>query len=182
MVGGGLSELDRLLQELNTAQFNITDEILAQFPPGKPAESRDAGKEPELEMVSTLPDEGTFRKQVPEEREALKETGSGAQPVITCSVPQTQPKTSATSATLELDKLMASLSDFQLHSQPTPQPATQPSVTIVSPAPSSETPAAIPTGNLDNMLGMLQSNLSRQGISTVTKGSCTACRKPIVGQ
>ncbi|XP_078064286.1 transforming growth factor beta-1-induced transcript 1 protein-like, partial [Mustelus asterias] len=24
MVGGGLSELDRLLQELNTAQFNIT--------------------------------------------------------------------------------------------------------------------------------------------------------------
>ncbi|XP_041038573.1 transforming growth factor beta-1-induced transcript 1 protein-like [Carcharodon carcharias] len=182
MVGGGLSELDRLLQELNTAQFNITDEILAQFPPGKPIESRDGGKEPELEMVSTLPDEGTFRKQVPEERAALKETGSGPQPVITCSVPQTQPKTSATSATLELDKLMASLSDFQLHSQPTPQPVTQPSVTVVSPAPSSETPAPIPTGNLDNMLGMLQSNLSRQGISTVTKGSCTACRKPIVGQ
>ncbi|XP_078065000.1 transforming growth factor beta-1-induced transcript 1 protein-like, partial [Mustelus asterias] len=83
MVGGGLSELDRLLQELNTAQFNITDEILAQFPPGKPAEIREGGKEPELEEVPKPPEDGTFRKQVPEERETPKETGSGAQPVIT---------------------------------------------------------------------------------------------------
>lgn len=35
LLGGGLSELDHLLQELNATQFNITDEILAQFPSSK---------------------------------------------------------------------------------------------------------------------------------------------------
>ncbi|XP_059500170.1 transforming growth factor beta-1-induced transcript 1 protein-like [Stegostoma tigrinum] len=50
MVGSGLSELDRLLQELNTAQFNITDEILAQFPPRKSGRGpgRDEGSGPGL--------------------------------------------------------------------------------------------------------------------------------------
>ncbi|XP_075117748.1 transforming growth factor beta-1-induced transcript 1 protein isoform X2 [Leptodactylus fuscus] len=66
-VGGGLCELDRLLNELNATQFNITDEIMSQFPPRE-------------KNVTEIPDE----------RRAL----------------------SASSATLELDRLMASLSDF----------------------------------------------------------------------
>ncbi|XP_063789103.1 transforming growth factor beta-1-induced transcript 1 protein-like, partial [Pseudophryne corroboree] len=66
-VGGGLCELDRLLNELNATQFNITDEIMSQFPP----------RDKDL----------TAR---PEERRVL----------------------SASSATMELDRLMASLSDF----------------------------------------------------------------------
>ncbi|KAH1171734.1 hypothetical protein KIL84_007352 [Mauremys mutica] len=37
-------------------------------------------------------------------------------------------------------------------------------------------------GNLDSMLVMLQSDLSRQGISTSTKGLCASCQKPIAGQ
>ncbi|XP_044128842.1 transforming growth factor beta-1-induced transcript 1 protein-like [Bufo gargarizans] len=66
-VGGGLCELDRLLNELNATQFNITDEIMSQFPPREKNAS-----------------------EIPDERRALL----------------------ASSATLELDRLMASLSDF----------------------------------------------------------------------
>ncbi|XP_073402425.1 transforming growth factor beta-1-induced transcript 1 protein isoform X2 [Dendrobates tinctorius] len=66
-VGGGICELDRLLNELNATQFNITDEIMSQFPPREKSIT-----------------------EIPDERRAL----------------------SASSATLELDRLMASLSDF----------------------------------------------------------------------
>uniref|UniRef100_A0A3B3DZD9 Transforming growth factor beta-1-induced transcript 1 protein n=1 Tax=Oryzias melastigma TaxID=30732 RepID=A0A3B3DZD9_ORYME len=129
LLGGGLSELDHLLQELNATQFNITDEILAQFP------SSDK-----------------------DEKDKIKEktsTSSSAKP-------------SATSATLELDKLMASLSDFR--QQP--------------PAPPQAAVPAQPTagGSLDSMLGLLQSDLSRQGVQTSSKGNCSACQKPVVGQ
>ena len=36
--------------------------------------------------------------------------------------------------------------------------------------------------NLENMLGDLSSDMSRQGIMTVPKGHCAACAKPIIGQ
>uniref|UniRef100_A0A3Q3BF09 Transforming growth factor beta-1-induced transcript 1 protein n=1 Tax=Kryptolebias marmoratus TaxID=37003 RepID=A0A3Q3BF09_KRYMA len=133
LLGGGLNELDHLLQELNATQFNITDEILAQFPSSKKDE-RDKMKD-----------------------KASASTSSSAKP-------------SATSATMELDKLMASLSDFRVQTTPTvpPQPAapTQPSS----------------GGSLDSMLGLLQSDLSRQGVQTSSKGNCSACQKPVVGQ
>ncbi|XP_055031943.2 transforming growth factor beta-1-induced transcript 1 protein isoform X2 [Misgurnus anguillicaudatus] len=140
-LGGGLSELDHLLQELNATQFNITDEILAQFPTTKKDD-----KSPKCDT-------------------------SSAGPV----------KPSATSATLELDKLMASLSDFRVQSTPTPP------VSPVSPVPPSQQQAGAPThatsgGSLDSMLGLLQSDLSRQGVSTSSKGNCSACQKPVVGQ
>lgn len=77
LLGGGLSELDHLLQELNATQFNISDEILAQFP------------SPKKDDKDKVKDKTT--------------TPSSAKP-------------SATSATLELDKLMASLSDFRVQS------------------------------------------------------------------
>ena len=38
------------------------------------------------------------------------------------------------------------------------------------------------TSQLDSMLGSLQSDMNRQGVSTVKKGICAACNKPIVGQ
>uniref|UniRef100_A0A8C2AU31 Paxillin n=1 Tax=Cyprinus carpio TaxID=7962 RepID=A0A8C2AU31_CYPCA len=45
-------------------------------------------------------------------------------------------------------------------------------------------PASVPKqGNkLDNMLGSLQSDLNRLGVQTVAKGVCGACKKPIAGQ
>jgi paxillin len=38
------------------------------------------------------------------------------------------------------------------------------------------------TSQLDSMLGSLQSDMTRQGVSTVKKGTCAACNKPIIGQ
>uniref|UniRef100_A0A8C0G6H2 Transforming growth factor beta 1 induced transcript 1 n=1 Tax=Chelonoidis abingdonii TaxID=106734 RepID=A0A8C0G6H2_CHEAB len=140
VLGAGLCELDRLLQELNATQFNITDEIMSQFPTNKSPDG-----------------------------EKWKENSAGSTP------PPVKP--SATSATLELDKLMASLSDFRVQSnlrRPQPPPESPWRSSRWSPAPQG--------GNLDSMLVMLQSDLSRQGISTSTKGLCASCQKPIAGQ
>uniref|UniRef100_A0A8C4WZS7 Paxillin n=1 Tax=Eptatretus burgeri TaxID=7764 RepID=A0A8C4WZS7_EPTBU len=38
------------------------------------------------------------------------------------------------------------------------------------------------SSQLDSMLGSLQSDLNRQGVAIVAKGTCSACRKPIAGQ
>uniref|UniRef100_A0A8C7GZ14 Transforming growth factor beta-1-induced transcript 1 protein n=1 Tax=Oncorhynchus kisutch TaxID=8019 RepID=A0A8C7GZ14_ONCKI len=133
VLGGGLSELDHLLQELNATQFNITDEILAQFP--------------------------TTKK---DERDKIKEFQGSVKP-------------SATSATLELDKLMASLSDFRVQSTVRAPLPTLPQHPVPPPQASSG-------GSLDSMLGLLQSDLTRQGVPTSSKGSCSACQKPVVGQ
>ncbi|KAM9146745.1 transforming growth factor beta-1-induced transcript 1 protein isoform 4-T4 [Pangshura tecta] len=172
VLGAGLCELDRLLQELNATQFNITDEIMSQFPTNKSADGENQKEKPEDAGEAGSPS---------------RSAGSTPPPV----------KPSATSATLELDKLMASLSDFRVQSNlpgvsaaPPPAPtrvslAQQPVVSSVCPSPSGPPPAAMPTpqgGNLDSMLVMLQSDLSRQGISTSTKGLCASCQKPIAGQ
>ncbi|XP_062234596.1 transforming growth factor beta-1-induced transcript 1 protein-like isoform X1 [Platichthys flesus] len=144
LLGGGLSELDHLLQELNATQFNITDEILAQFPSSKK-----------------------------DERDKIKDKVTAAS--------SSSAKPSATSATLELDKLMASLSDFRVQSTPA-----APVVSPVVPAPlqpaATTPPQPSSGGSLDSMLGLLQSDLTRQGVQTSSKGNCSACQKPVVGQ
>uniref|UniRef100_A0A8C4VL13 Transforming growth factor beta 1 induced transcript 1 n=1 Tax=Gopherus evgoodei TaxID=1825980 RepID=A0A8C4VL13_9SAUR len=135
VLGAGLCELDRLLQELNATQFNIT------------------GRSPD----------GEKRKE--NCHFPPSSAGSTSPPV----------KPSATSATLELDKLMASLSDFRVQSNVSlAHYGGHGSGSIVSAGPQG--------GNLDSMLVMLQSDLSRQGISTSTKGLCASCQKPIAGQ
>ncbi|KAL7977578.1 hypothetical protein Chor_009527 [Crotalus horridus] len=134
VLGAGLCELDRLLQELNATQFNITDEIMSQFPSSKsPAADKD--------------------------KERLDDSTDGTSLSRSTVSPSVKP--TATSATLELDKLMASLSDFRVQSNMSP---------------------GQPSGNLDSMLVMLESDLSRQGISTTAKGLCASCQKPIAGQ
>lgn len=44
------------------------------------------------------------------------------------------------------------------------------------------TPSQQPVNNLDSMLGSLQTTMSKQGVTTVTKGTCAGCNKPIIGQ
>uniref|UniRef100_A0A8C7H3A7 Transforming growth factor beta-1-induced transcript 1 protein n=1 Tax=Oncorhynchus kisutch TaxID=8019 RepID=A0A8C7H3A7_ONCKI len=177
VLGGGLSELDHLLQELHWTVF-AKYEILAQFP--------------------------TTKK---DERDKIKEF-QGSKDKVTTPYPSSV-KPSATSATLELDKLMASLSDFRVQStnatefktaEPQshavycdvrrprldnsqlnePAPAVTPVITVPQhPVPP---PQASSGGSLDSMLGLLQSDLTRQGVPTSSKGSCSACQKPVVGQ
>ncbi|XP_027467089.1 transforming growth factor beta-1-induced transcript 1 protein isoform X1 [Zalophus californianus] len=157
VLGTGLCELDRLLQELNATQFNITDEIMSQFPSSKET----AGEQKE--------DQSEDKKR----------------PSLPPSPSPALPKPSATSATLELDRLMASLSDFRVQNHVNQLPAsgpTQPPVPSSVNEGSSSSPGPASKGSLDTMLGLLQSDLSRRGVPTQTKGLCGSCNKPIAGQ
>ncbi|XP_013913795.1 PREDICTED: transforming growth factor beta-1-induced transcript 1 protein-like [Thamnophis sirtalis] len=140
------------------------------------------------------------------DKERLDDSTDGTSLSRSTASPSAKP--TATSATLELDKLMASLSDFRVQSNlpgvsapttaattttmvpPAPAPAQvpsaqQPVVSSVCPGPTAMSPQMSPgqpSGNLDSMLVMLESDLSRQGISTTAKGLCASCQKPIAGQ
>lgn len=114
------------------------------------------------------------------------------------------PQQAASSATKELDELMASLSEFKQQAQTShaPDPTwtqTEPAYAkpIKSRSVSSQSPTSPPSSNptspmqgvsggqnanLDTMLGDLQSDMNRQGVNTKKKGVCAACNKPIVGQ
>lgn len=99
----------------------------------------------------------------------------------TTTTTTTSHRPTASSATKELDDLMASLSDFKVSG---PQHHQQSSTARVSesayakPSKSKQKQAA----QLDCMLGSLQADMSRQGVNTTQKGCCSACDKPIVGQ
>ncbi|XP_055836685.1 leupaxin isoform X8 [Episyrphus balteatus] len=106
----------------------------------------------------------------------------------------------ASSATKELDDLMASLSDFKVasgsnHHQAVVTDYAKPNkgISHLTQTEITETSTIVedlhhhPThivggDNLESMLGSLQANMSRQGVNTVQKGCCNACEKPIVGQ
>nr|XP_014346817.1 PREDICTED: transforming growth factor beta-1-induced transcript 1 protein [Latimeria chalumnae] len=125
VLGGGLCELDRLLQELNATQFNITDEIMSQFPNEKGKEvvktkeppaaaSAKLSAGPTSRGMESMPvSESSMRGEEVTPRAAQDGSAGGR------AVPQTPARPSATSATLELDKLMASLSDFKVQSNTT---------------------------------------------------------------
>ncbi|XP_029801839.1 transforming growth factor beta-1-induced transcript 1 protein isoform X1 [Suricata suricatta] len=154
VLGTGLCELDRLLQELNATQFNITDEIMSQFPSSKETAGDQKEDQSEDKKRASLP--------------------PSPSPVL--------PKPSATSATLELDRLMASLSDFRVQNHLPASGSAQPPVPSSVNEGSPSSPEQTSKGSLDTMLGLLQSDLSRRGVPTQTKGLCGSCNKPIAGQ
>lgn len=92
----------------------------------------------------------------------------------------------ASTATKELDDLMASLSDFKVNVSGTPTPSqARLSGDYAKPnkPKSPSTPAGVgKVSQLDSMLGSLQSDMTRQGVSTTKKGECAGCSKPIIGQ
>ncbi|XP_078361810.1 leupaxin-like isoform X3 [Oculina patagonica] len=91
----------------------------------------------------------------------------------------------ASTATKELDDLMASLSDFKVNVSAAPTPSqARLSGDYAKPNKTKPTsPAAVgKVSQLDSMLGSLQSDMTRQGVSTTKKGECAACNKPIIGQ
>uniref|UniRef100_A0A8C1LKT7 Paxillin n=1 Tax=Cyprinus carpio TaxID=7962 RepID=A0A8C1LKT7_CYPCA len=196
-LGSNLSELDRLLLELNAVQHSTPSFATEEAYPPKPASNtqryvpengvssvvkaappkiekpkRSApgrGIEDvrpsvesllnELESSVPAPAPAPSVPVVPELREAQEETPA-----------QQQARISASSATRELDELMASLSDFKVQSN------------IMAQGKSSPTSVPKQGNKLDNMLGSLQSDLNRLGVQTVAKGVCGACKKPIAGQ
>ncbi|NWV21299.1 PAXI protein, partial [Origma solitaria] len=226
-LGSNLSELDRLLLELNAVQHTPASGFTAD----------EAGRSPSLPSVAgphyVVPENSSSGggKAAPPTKEKPKRNGArgiedvrpsveslldelessvpSPVPAITVSqgevsspqrvtASQQQTRISASSATRELDELMASLSDFKVPchdnnasflSLPTPvslalfvfsclQFMAQGRAGSNSP-PST---ASKPGSQLDTMLGSLQSDLNKLGVATVAKGVCGACKKPIAGQ
>nr|XP_012324390.1 paxillin isoform X2 [Aotus nancymaae] len=197
-LGSNLSELDRLLLELNAVQHNSpgfpADEANSSPPlPGalsphygvpennsplggktgsltkeKPKRNGGRGLEDVRPSVESLLDE--LESSVPSPVPAITvNQGEMSSPQrITSS--QQQTRISASSATRELDELMASLSDFKFMTQGKTGSSSPPGG------------APKPGSQLDSMLGSLQSDLNKLGVATVAKGVCGACKKPIAGQ
>ncbi|KAM4745872.1 paxillin isoform 2-T2 [Anableps anableps] len=179
-LGSNLSELDRLLLELNAVQqsspsFPTTEEAAPPLPSCSITHYENGGA-PDI-LVSPPPQEKPKRNGMrPEEAQPPVEgllEGSGPSPSSSTRQSdldvssQQQTRMSASCATRELDELMASLSDFKIMAQG-----------------KAGVPGGPPTqvNKLDNMLGSLQSDLNKLGVQTVAKGVCGACCKPIVGQ
>ncbi|KAM9371883.1 paxillin [Phaethornis superciliosus] len=198
-LGSNLSELDRLLLELNAVQHNPAS--------GFPAD--EASRSPSLPSMTgphyVVPESSSSvgGKAAPPTKEKPKRNGArgiedvrpsveslldelessvpSPVPAITVSqgevsspqrvtASQQQTRISASSATRELDELMASLSDFKFMTQGKTGSSSPPST------------ASKPGSQLDTMLGSLQSDLNKLGVATVAKGVCGACKKPIAGQ
>nr|XP_046242576.1 paxillin-like isoform X2 [Scatophagus argus] len=182
-LGSNLSELDRLLLELNAVQqsspsFPTTEEAPPPLPSCSITHYENGGC-PDITVSPPLQDKPKRNGTRPDEArptvESLLDELEGSVPSPSppahhsdLDTPsQQQARMSASCATRELDELMASLSDFKIMAQG-----------------KGGVPGGPPTqvNKLDNMLGSLQSDLNKLGVQTVAKGVCGACCKPIVGQ
>ncbi|XP_046784025.1 paxillin isoform X13 [Gallus gallus] len=179
-LGSNLSELDRLLLELNAVQHNPPSGFSAESsssaggkaaPPTKEKPKRNGGRgiEDVRPSVESLLDE--LESSVPSPVPAITVSQGEVSSPQRVNASQQQTRISASSATRELDELMASLSDFKFMAQ---------GKAGGSSSPPSTTPK--PGSQLDTMLGSLQSDLNKLGVATVAKGVCGACKKPIAGQ
>uniref|UniRef100_A0A8C8YL86 Paxillin n=1 Tax=Prolemur simus TaxID=1328070 RepID=A0A8C8YL86_PROSS len=225
-LGSNLSELDRLLLELNAVQHNPpgfpADEANSSPPlPGalsphygvpennspvggkagpltkeKPKRNGGRGLEDVRPSVESLLDE--LESSVPSPVPAITvNQGEMGSPQRVSS--QQQTRISASSATRELDELMASLSDFKIQGleqrvegelcradggQSGPGGQDEGGFMAQGKTGSSSPPGGPPKpgSQLDSMLGSLQSDLNKLGVATVAKGVCGACKKPIAGQ
>ncbi|XP_057348589.1 paxillin isoform X3 [Manis pentadactyla] len=197
-LGSNLSELDRLLLELNAVQHNppgfpIDEDNSSPPLPGalsphcgipesnsplagkagpltkeKPKRNGGRGLEDMRPSVESLLDELESSVPSPVPAITVNQGEMGSPQRVTAS--QQQTRISASSATRELDELMASLSDFKFMAQGKTGSSSPP-----------EGPPK-PGSQLDSMLGSLQSDLNKLGVATVAKGVCGACKKPIAGQ
>ncbi|XP_011761930.2 paxillin isoform X5 [Macaca nemestrina] len=231
-LGSNLSELDRLLLELNAVQHNPpgfpADEANSSPPlPGalsphygvpetnsplggkagpltkeKPKRNGGRGLEDVRPSVESLLDE--LESSVPSPVPAITvNQGEMSSPQRVTSTQQ-QTRISASSATRELDELMASLSDFKIQGleqradgercwaagwprdsgRSSPGGQDEGGFMAQGKTGSSSPPGGPPKpgSQLDSMLGSLQSDLNKLGVATVAKGVCGACKKPIAGQ
>ncbi|XP_055461796.1 paxillin isoform X1 [Psammomys obesus] len=231
-LGSNLSELDRLLLELNAVQHNPpgfpADEANSSPPlPGaltplygipennsplggkagppmkeKPKRNGGRGLEDVRPSVESLLDE--LESSVPSPVPAITVNQSEMSSPQRVTSSQQQTRISASSATRELDELMASLSDFKMHGleqradgerqwaagwapssrQSSPEGQDEGGFMAQGKTGSSSPPGGLPKpgSQLDSMLGSLQSDLNKLGVATVAKGVCGACKKPIAGQ
>ncbi|XP_034840519.1 leupaxin isoform X3 [Maniola hyperantus] len=212
---GNLSELDTLLDDLSNARYgnyvekntytdrsdgysrtngatspastrptvdSLLDQLSTDIPNGR---ATSISPVPPASNAGTLPRPGTKQVTVTVQ-ETVVEPAQQPLPPPPAAVVTTVRQHHASSATKELDDLMASLSDFK--------------VSGVGAAPGGESgihvhrekrawqehyrsnPRQPESASLEHMLGSLRADMSRQGVQTPQKGCCNACEKPIVGQ
>ncbi|KAF7668587.1 hypothetical protein LDENG_00001960 [Lucifuga dentata] len=196
-LGSNLSELDRLLLELNAVQqstptFPTEEEAAPPLPASTinhhAQENGVSASGKATPPVVEKPKRNLAARGIEEVRPSVESLLDELESSVPSPIPtplvvsdeltdgqeetpaQQQARMSASSATRELDELMASLSDFKVQSNMQSQGKISP------------TDPPKPANKLDNMLGSLQSDLNRLGVQTVAKGVCGACKKPIVGQ
>ncbi|GFR58615.1 transforming growth factor beta-1-induced transcript 1 protein [Elysia marginata] len=166
----------------------------------------------ELSTVSTQYHQQQHQQRLPQQQQhsqqhlqAGNNNGSHYLPASSSSTSSSSsyhhPQTAST-ATRELDELMNSLSEFKLQNtdEIDPEPAYAKPMKSRTSGASPTTPqgnGGFPlqqqqqqqqqqgpreNGQLESMLGDLESDMNRQGVTTKQKGVCAACDKPIVGQ
>ncbi|XKL60243.1 hypothetical protein PGB90_001259 [Kerria lacca] len=178
-----LSELDNLLEDLSISKYanrktpvpvnNFHKNELSSHwgngnslsPSGRP--SVDSLLD---ELSTALPNGGTDNPYVMKKMMMEEKTTTTTRTV--------RPAATASSATRELDDLMASLSDFKVSKEQAHNVVNDLSYRSYKSFESQQNQAA----QLDSMLGSLQADMNRQGVNTTQKGCCSACEKPIVGQ
>ncbi|XP_045111268.1 leupaxin-like isoform X7 [Portunus trituberculatus] len=213
-LNNNLSELDTLLEDLNHARYSGFKEPVTNGAVNGSRPSVDSLLD-ELNSVDTnnheVVEHHTVHKEFTTTHQTLPSRAPPPQvtPVpVAVSRPAAPSQASASSATKELDDLMASLSDFKINasslqtqvdsayarpqkptkspSPPAPVPSSASPVKESTPTPIPKEPTPSPTpppaNQLDSMLGSLASHMTEQGVTTTQKGCCTACDKPIVGQ
>jgi len=175
-LSSNLSELDSLLAELSSAQFNIE------------VDRRTGGS-----LVSP-PGGSMFNANKERSVDSLLNDLDNTPPIARHGT-----SGSTSMATQDLDDLMASLSGMTtINPQETKVPSyalpDKSRTSIQSPdvvgslSSGSPLPSDIPASqsrpnvSLSEMMKTLDDNMTRQGVTTIPKGHCAACAKPIVGQ
>ena len=114
-----------------------------------------------------------------------------AQPMKPAKPPKPQFNPAGSSPMVPQPDITSNQSSIQNHSMPQSQIEAQLEAQMMSGGgmgggTQSQSPRASPAAphnnNLENMLGDLSSDMSRQGITTMPKGHCAKCAKPIIGQ
>ncbi|XP_067931001.1 leupaxin-like [Watersipora subatra] len=163
-LGANLTELDYLLQDLNSAQF------INEMNKSASDNSVNRSQSPNNRIPpSTLPKPSSNCSPQP----ALH-SGDGSVSFLETGHTST--------ATRELEDLMDSLSQFKVDVPPALED--DPAYAKVDKSVSNPSTPISPSkpSELENMLGNLESDMRGHGVSVSTKGLCGACAKPVVGQ
>ncbi|XP_063907699.1 leupaxin isoform X1 [Zophobas morio] len=200
-VNNNLSELDILLQDLSNPRYATTSENgmngtlnggtyngsggLSPATHSRPSSAQSTLNRRTVDSLLEELNSGDVIYTGPKKvtitvKETKTETGYPGETELISSHVTTSTAPAASSATRELDYLMASLSGIKVN-QGQPQHQTVTDSQYARPTKATQSSAA-PKQNLDSMLGNLQADMSRQGVNTSQKGCCSACDKPIVGQ
>ncbi|XP_016055996.1 PREDICTED: leupaxin isoform X1 [Miniopterus natalensis] len=162
-----MEELDALLEELerSTLQDGSEPSSPAPLPVGPPS-SKDSGRAETAGSPSVQDDTSPLQVQL-----VYTTDIKGPHVYSDIQEPKESPPPSKTSAAAQLDELMAHLCDMQAK------------VAVKVDANKKYLPDKQEhKDSLDSMLGGLEQELQDLGITTVSKGHCASCQKPIAGK